>query len=442
MDWRVLIAAAIGAASSVLVNRDVAVFNDGFRPMYAEYFAGGSDRKTLAATGFALSIGLLLGYGITTSIAVGILIFHTYLLASDMIGSACPKDTKGLVVSAVAGAAWASFVYLGLNQINAFMAWLPVDVMTPLGSLADYVIATFPFFPALACAYQFGVKKGSITGGLVALSYVIMTKFGTFAVAGTKISLSAAGMSMLVGMIALVAFAMAEKGEAKGGLDTSAFDENAKRIKKNMVFFALNGGVLCMGTALTIVTVGMTSGTLIHKGDIFGAGVFTVAGALGYVPLVYTTAIASGVFSTGSRFVLAAGMFVSALRMGTVETLALAFVVGALLEVFEASIISAVGNKMNSYPALRVMGNHIRKSMSELLDVSLLVGSLVCGNALTTQVGLGGLGALFVLGVWILNKHAKKKLLMQMVAAPVAVLVLAVLVNVLVAIGLAAPVAA
>ena len=441
MDWRVLIAAAIGAASSVLVNRDVAVFNDGFRPMYAEYFAGGSDRKSLAATGFALSIGLLLGYGITTSIAVGILIFHTYLLASDRIGSACPTDTKGLVISAVAGAAWASFVFLGLNQINAFMAWLPVDVMTPLGSLADYVIATFPFFPALACAYQFGVKKGSITGGLVALSYVIMTKFGTFAVAGTKISLSAAGMSMLVGMVALVAFAMAEKGET-GGLNTSAFDENAKRIKKNMIFFALNGGVLCMGTALTIVTVGMTSGTLIHKGDIFGAGVFTVAGALGYVPLVYTTAIASGVFSTGSRFVLAAGMFVSALGMGTFETLALAFVVGALLEVFEASIISAVGNKMNSYPALRVMGNHIRKSMSELLDVSLLVGSLVCGNALTTQVGLGGLGALFVLGVWILNKHAKKKLLMQMVAAPVAVLVLAVLVNVLVAIGLAAPVAA
>lgn len=441
MDWRVLIAAAIGAASSVLVNRDVAVFNDGFRPMYAEYFAGGSDRKSLAATGFALSIGLLLGYGITTSIAVGILIFHTYLLASDMIGSACPKDTKGLVISAVAGAAWASFVFLGLNQINAFMAWLPVDVMTPLGSLADYVIATFPFFPALACAYQFGVKKGSITGGLVALSYVIMTKFGTFAVAGTKISLSATGMSMLVGMVALVAFAMAEKGET-GGLNTSAFDENAKRIKKNMIFFALNGGVLCMGTALTIVTVGMTSGTLIHKGDIFGAGVFTVAGALGYVPLVYTTAIASGVFSTGSRFVLAAGMFVSALGMGTFETLALAFVVGALLEVFEASIISAVGNKMNSYPALRVMGNHIRKSMSELLDVSLLVGSLVCGNALTTQVGLGGLGALFVLGVWTLNKHAKKKLLMQMVAAPVAVLVLAVLVNVLVAIGLAAPVVA
>ena len=77
MDIRLLFVVLIGVTSSVLVNRDVAVFNDGFRPVYAEYFDGGMDRRSLGATGFAVSIGLLLGYGLTTSIAVGILIFHS-----------------------------------------------------------------------------------------------------------------------------------------------------------------------------------------------------------------------------------------------------------------------------------------------------------------------------------------------------------------------------
>ena len=437
MDIRLLFVVLIGVTSSVLVNRDVAVFNDGFRPVYAEYFDGGMDRRSLGATGFAVSIGLLLGYGLTTSIAVGILIFHSYLLASDIIGSWCAKSSKGMILSGILGAVWALTVYLGLNQINAFFSALPVDVMTPLGTLADYVIATFPFFPAVATAYQFGAKKGFITGLCIAVSYMMISKFGIFTIAGTKISLSAAGMAMLIGMAVLITFAMKAKGEQAVHMDTSIFDENTKRIRKNMLYIALNGGVLCVGTALLVVTVGMTSGTLTHQNDLFGAALFTLAGALGYVPLVYTTAITSGVFTTGSRFVLAAGMFVASANMPVISTIFVAFVVGALVEAFEASVIGMVGNKMNSYPELRVMGNHIRKAMSELLDVSLLVGSVVCGGALTGAIGYGGLGSLIVIGLWMLNKQVKKKFIMQMVVAPVTVLILAVLVNIISYMGLA-----
>lgn len=437
MDIQLIFVALIGAASSILVNRDVAVFNDGYRPVYAEYFNGGMDRKTLGATGFALSIGLLLGYGLTTSIAVGILIFHSYLLASDIIGSWCPKTKQGLLLAGVLGAVWALAVYLGLNQINAFFTALPVNVMAPLGTLADYIIASFPFFPAVAAAYQFGAKKGFIVGGCIALTYLLVTKFGIFQVAGTTISLSGAGMAMLMGMIVLMSFALRAKTENAIGMDSSIFEENTKRIRKNMLYVALNGGVLCAGTALLVVTVGMTSGTLTHQNDLFGAALFTVAGALGYIPLVYTTAITSGVFTTGSRFVLAAGMFVASAHLSPVSTILLAFAIGAMVEIFEATIIGLVGNKMNSYPELRVMGNHIRKAMSELLDTSLLVGSVVCGGALTAAIGYGGLGSLIIIGVWMLNKQVKKKLIMQMVVAPVTVLILAVLVNVLSFIGLA-----
>ena len=55
-----LLAAGIGAMSSILANKNVAVYNDGFRPVYAEYFNGRMDRKSLAATSFAVSFGLTL----------------------------------------------------------------------------------------------------------------------------------------------------------------------------------------------------------------------------------------------------------------------------------------------------------------------------------------------------------------------------------------------
>ena len=35
-----LLAAGIGAMSSILANKNVAVYNDGFRPVYTEYFSG------------------------------------------------------------------------------------------------------------------------------------------------------------------------------------------------------------------------------------------------------------------------------------------------------------------------------------------------------------------------------------------------------------------
>ena len=81
-----LLAAAIGAMSALLANKNVAVYNDGFRPVYTEYFSGRMDRKSLAATSFAVSFGLIVGFGFTNSIAMGIIIIHTFLLMGDIIG--------------------------------------------------------------------------------------------------------------------------------------------------------------------------------------------------------------------------------------------------------------------------------------------------------------------------------------------------------------------
>lgn len=79
----------IGALASVLSNQGIAVFNDGFRPIAGQYFNGEISRKELAAMSFAISFGLVIGFGIPTSIAASIILIHCLLLTTDMIGSFC-----------------------------------------------------------------------------------------------------------------------------------------------------------------------------------------------------------------------------------------------------------------------------------------------------------------------------------------------------------------
>lgn len=79
--------ALIGGFASILANKGVAVFNDGLRPIVPEYLEGRMDKKALAATSFALSFGLVIGFGIPVSIAATIILIHSVLLGTDIIGT-------------------------------------------------------------------------------------------------------------------------------------------------------------------------------------------------------------------------------------------------------------------------------------------------------------------------------------------------------------------
>ena len=147
-----LLAAGIGAMSSILANKNVAVYNDGFRPVYTEYFSKRMDRKSLAATSFAVSFGLIVGFGFTNSIAMGIIIIHTFLLMGDIIGTWCPDSPKGTVMSAAAGAVWGILVVAFMSSISGLFAALPVNFLPYIGNVADIVVATIAIFPALATA--------------------------------------------------------------------------------------------------------------------------------------------------------------------------------------------------------------------------------------------------------------------------------------------------
>ena len=224
-----IIAALIGAMSAVLANRNIAVYNDGFRPVYTEYLNGNMDRKTLATTSFAVSIGLVIGFAFTNSIAMGIVIIHTYLLMGDIIGTWFPDNKKGFILSAVVGALWGILVVTFMSSIQAFFSMFPVNFLPQLAGVADYVVATFAVFPALVVAYQNGIKKGIITAVITLVGYLLVARFGVFQIGEFTLALNAPGMAMLVGTIVMIVFAVKTKTDAESANLTKYLQRQHRR---------------------------------------------------------------------------------------------------------------------------------------------------------------------------------------------------------------------
>ena len=112
-----IVAILLGALASFLANRGVAVFNDGLRPIVPEFLEGRMDRKSLAATSFALSFGLVVGFGIPFSLTTPIILVHSILLATDIIGTSFSADKKGAILSTVVGGIYGLLITLGLKII-------------------------------------------------------------------------------------------------------------------------------------------------------------------------------------------------------------------------------------------------------------------------------------------------------------------------------------
>ncbi len=155
----IIVMAALGAVAAYLSNQNIAVFNDGMRPMYPQYLNKVMDRKTLFATSFALSFGLVVGFGVPTSIAGKIIIVHTILLATDIIGALFNDDKTGMLIATVVGGVFGVMLLFGMQVIVDVISKLPVNFLGSLATVGSLIIVSFAVLPALAIAYQAGVVK-------------------------------------------------------------------------------------------------------------------------------------------------------------------------------------------------------------------------------------------------------------------------------------------
>lgn len=421
-----LVLAAIGALASILANKSIAVFNDGFRPIVPQYLDGGMSRKDLAAMSFAISFGLVIGFGIPTSIAASIILIHSVLLTTDIIGTWCPDTKTGTILAGVIGALYGVGILAGLELIVNLFALLPFNFLSNLGSVSTYVVAAFACFPAVAVGYQHGFKNGAISGIITLIVYVLTVKFGQLSMGSSTVTLNAFGVAMLAGMICMLVFASKVKGDGNSNSTlVSTFSTKVSRIRYNWWLFAIMGALIAAATSMGIVAGDPASLALVADSQWSNATVVALARAIGFVPLVFTTGIVTGVYApAGCTFVFVIGLAFHGNPL-------LAAVLGAVVMVCELALINVFAKGMDKFPGMKDMGEHIRTSMNKVLEVALLVGGVVAAEAMAAQFnGITGSGALFVVACILLNRISKKPIV-EMAVGPVACIVYGVLLNVL-----------
>ena len=432
MDFlKYIVVIAIGALASMLANRGIAVFNDGFRAIVPQYYDGQISRKELGAMSFAISFGLVIGFGLPTSIAATIILIHCLLLTTDIIGTWCPDSKTGLIASGVIGGVYGLLLLVGLEFIVKLFGLLPYNFLSDLGSVSVYMTIAFAIFPAVAVAYQHGFGKGAITAVITVIAWFLFKKFGTFNIDAThKFTLNADGMAMLVGVIMMLIFAAQIKGEgASNAALTKVFSAKLERIRKNWFLLAIMGGLLAAGTSLSIVAGDPASLAALGNGQNVEGGMIALARAIGFVPLVFTTSIVTGVYApAGCTFVFVVGMFLFGNPL-------VALLVGAAVMIVELLLINVFANVMDKMPGVKEMGEHIRTSMNKVIEITLMVGAVVGAEKTAAAVGLSGIGAMFVIGCVLLNRRSKKPIV-EMAIGPVACILFGLLANVLLLIGL------
>ena len=423
---------AIGALASMLSNRGIAVFNDGFRAIVPQYYDKQISRKELAAISFSISFGLVIGFGLPTSIGASIILIHCLLLTTDIIGTSCPDSKLGLILSGVIGGVYGLLLLVGLEFIVTLFGMLPYNFLSDLGSVSTYMTIAFAIFPAVAVAYQHGFGKGTITGVVTVIAWFLLKKFGTFPIGDRTFTRNAEGMAMLVGVIMILVFAAQVKGEGNSNAAlTEVFSGMLGRIRKNWFLLAIMGGLIAAGTSLGIVAGDPASLAAVGEGDWSSATMIALARAIGFVPLVFTTSIVTGVYApAGCTFVFVVGL---ALHGNPI----VALLVGAVIMVIELLLINVFAKGMDKFPGVKEMGEHIRTSMTKVIEIPLLIGAVVAAEKIGAAVSLTGVGAMFTIACVLLNRRSKKPIV-EMAIGPVACILFGLLVNVLLVIGLVA----
>jgi hypothetical protein len=133
----IIVMAALGGISTYLANQNIAVFHDGLRPLYSQYFSGAMDRRALFATSFALSFGLVIGFGIPTSIAGKIIIVHTILLGCDILGTLFSDSGNRKWIATAVGALFGILLLFGMQAITDIFSVLPIDFTGNLGNVGS-----------------------------------------------------------------------------------------------------------------------------------------------------------------------------------------------------------------------------------------------------------------------------------------------------------------
>lgn len=153
------------------------------------------------------------------------------------------------------------------------------------------------------------------------------------------------------------------------------------------------GGLVAAATSLLLIAGDPISLNLLAEGKASEAALAAFARGIGFIPLVFSTAIVTGVYSpAGTTFVFVVGILLKGNPI-------LAFAVGALAMFIEVQLLTLMAKTLDKFPGIREMGEHIRTAMNKVLEVALLIGGAMASEAIAP-----GIGYFWVIGLLLLNK--------------------------------------
>lgn len=432
MDFyiQIVVVACLTGMTALLAHKSAAVFHDGIRPILPQLIEGNMNRREAGSIAFGLSIGFVASVGISFTLKTGLLNSWLLFLPTDILGVLA---FNGMMAFGL-GAIWGVLILTCLLPVNHLLTALPVDVLGSLGELNSPVVSAFALFPLVAIFYQFGWKNSLFAAVVVLMTRVIIVRYFPH--------LNPESIEIFVGMVMLLGIAITldhrTRGERSDDDGQSVFEERTSRIIKNLPYIAIVGGLIAAvasmkifaGSEVSIFTLEKAyhagldpaqSQTLINQ-----AALAEFMRGLGFVPMIATTALATGVYAVaGFTFVFAVGYLIA--------NPLIAFVVGALVISAEVLLLRSIGKWLGRYPSVRNASDNIRNAMNMLMEMALLVGSIFEAIKMAGYTGFTIAAALY-----FLNESLGRPV--QKMASPVvAVLITGIVLNILFYCGLFVP---
>ena len=321
---------------------------------------------------------------------------------------------------------------MGLDSLVSFFKMLPVNFLPHLSQIGKPIIVSFIIFPALTVGLRYGYKKGL---SVLIVTFLVRQIFVYSPLSHIEFSdhvvkLSPEGFALLAGILMMLFFAIREKVEDKSDQNAQLiglFSQRMARIRKNIPLLSIMGGLVAAATAAGTLAGDPISLQLLKTGEGTSAGLAALARALGFIPLVGTTAIATGVYGpAGMTFVFVVGIFV--------HNPLVAFIAGAVVIAAEIMLLSYFAKILDQFPGIKACTDNIRTSMGRVLEIALLIGGMLAAEAMVSK-GNAGLGFFFVTAVYVLNKVSKKPLV-DLAVGPVAAILFGIVLNILYALHL------
>lgn len=462
----------LAGMTAFLANRHIAVFNDGVRPLVGQRRQGNLKYKALAGMSFAMSIGYVIGF-IPFSLSVNILIMHTILLGSEMIGLVFPKKREYTVLAVILALAYGAAIYWGLKGLS----WVIENATYPgfgfdLGQITD---SAFPFifsmFPAIATFLQSGWKKGFLAVLASVIVYIIVALFGW-----KQHNLYPMAITLLAGSFIMLAFALWDNKKIQktkniennnlANKQFKIFEENVKVIKKNKWWFVISGAIAAMVitsfAGAPNVSMALQTSTM-QEGDVMSALIADTTWVIGFLPLVVLTALLTGVYSPvgltavfvwGDIAKIIGGAMVQSTGHENMYLLAILIsgVLGGLSLFGEIYILKKLAIVLQKIPSIQKLSDTMRTSISKTITAAFIFGGVVAAFIMGQHVAslisaegsawaglsiwLPSMGAGLVLLLITINGMTKRKLA-EIAIGPIGAVLVGIIFNIIYFIALA-----